>query len=76
MNVEIFGTKTCVYCKQAAALCESKSIDYTYVDLVDKEQVNELEQRIGESVRTVPVILVDDTKLPNGYIDLKNMISS
>ena len=73
--IEIFGTSNCVYCKQAVSLCENNGLNYTYVSL-DKEKLALLQERIGNAVRTVPQIFIDNKYIPGGFNGLKEVLNS
>lgn len=74
MKAEIYGTEWCAYCKRAISLCESRNIEYTYVDLDDSSKQAELEQRIGSRVKTVPQIFLDGEYIPGGFTGLKEKL--
>jgi glutaredoxin 3 len=76
MLVEIYGADWCTFCKDAVKLCESKSIEYKYIDVDDTANRVSLEERMGEKVRTVPQIFVDDKFLPGGYSGLTKELAS
>ena len=71
MKVEIYGTKTCTYCKHAISLCESNEIEYNYIDVGSEVSLNSLIERMGTRPRTVPQIFVNGTYLPGGFNGLK-----
>ncbi len=56
-RVTIFGKEGCGFCVRAKQLCESKGLDYRYIDIhregISKE---DLEKTIGKPVLTVPQI--------------------
>ena len=67
MKVDIYGTPTCSYCKQAVSLCETRNIDYSYTDVSDKENLKILEDRVGAKVKFVPQIFLNDQYVNNGF---------
>jgi glutaredoxin len=71
MKVEIYGTASCTYCKQAVALCESNSIQYEYTDVGTSTNLQSLTERLGVRPRTVPQIFKDGQHLPGGFMELK-----
>jgi glutaredoxin 3 len=73
--IEIYGAEWCGFCKQAVALCESKSLQYSYIDIDDTANMRSLEQRVGGQIRTVPQIFMNGQHLPGGFTGLKNEIS-
>ena len=76
MKVDIYGTATCTYCKQAVSLCEAKSIEYTYTDVGNPVALQGLTDRLGVRPRTVPQIFVDGTHLPDGFMSLKQELGN
>lgn len=75
MKVEIYGTQSCTYCKQAVSLCESNSIEYSYTDVGNAESLNSLTERMGTRPRTVPQIFLNGTYLPGGFNGLKQELA-
>jgi glutaredoxin len=69
MKVEIYGTASCTYCKQAVALCESNSIQYEYTDVGTSTNLQSLTERLGVRPRTVPQIFKDGQHLPGGFME-------
>ncbi|MBK8973716.1 MAG: GrxA family glutaredoxin [Hahellaceae bacterium] len=67
MHTTIYGRPACPYCvraKQIAEVLKKKrdDFDYTYIDMVQAGiSPQQLEEKIGQTVRTVPQILIDDT---------------
>lgn len=72
MKADIYGTSWCGFCKHAIALCEQKSIEVNYVDVDDTANMKKLEERIGNKVRSVPQIFLNDIYVPGGFNGLKN----
>ena len=75
MKVEIYGTESCTYCKQAVKLCESKSIQYDYIDVGTEVSLGKLTDRMGFRPRTVPQIFVDNNYVEGGYNGLKQVLT-
>lgn len=75
MRVEIYGTKTCTYCKQAVSLCESKEVEYDYTDVGAAEELAKLTERMGVRPRTVPQIFLNGTYLPGGFNGLEQELA-
>ena len=67
MKVEIYGAEWCTTCKQAKQICETRDIEYDYIDIDDTVNLRSLEERIGNKVRSVPQIFLDGTYVPGGY---------
>lgn len=70
MVVEIYGAEWCNFCKQAVKLCESKSIEYKYVDVDEVGNMRALQERLGSPAKSIPQIFVDDIFLPGGFTGL------
>ncbi len=75
MKVEIYGTKSCTFCRQAVTLCENNSIEYNYVDVGNAENLSGLTERLGVRPRTVPQIFLNGTHLPSGFNGLKEELA-
>jgi len=75
MRIEIYGAEWCGFCKQAVLLCESKSLNFEYVDIDDSANMRSLEKRVGNKVRTVPQIFIDGQILPGGYSALNRELN-
>lgn len=58
MEVKIYSTPTCPYCKMAKEYFSSKGIAYENIDVSsDREKVNEMVKLSGQM--GVPVIVID-----------------
>ncbi len=75
MKVEIYGAEWCGFCKNAVSLCESKGIQYDYIDVDDTANLRSLEERLGSKARTVPQIFLDGTLVPGGFTGLKQELA-
>jgi glutaredoxin len=75
MKVEIYGTEWCAFCKQAVSLCETKSVQYDYIDVDDTANLRSLEERLGSKVRSVPQIFLNGQILTNGFNSLKQELA-
>ena len=75
MKIEIYGAEWCSYCKQAKALCESKSLDFDYIDIDDSANMRSLEERVGSKVRSVPQIFIDGQIVSGGFTGLKQELA-
>lgn len=71
MTVEIFGAEWCTFCKQAVILCESKNMQYDYIDIDETSNLKILEEKIGNKVKSIPQIFINGTLIPGGYSGLK-----
>ncbi len=75
MKIEIYGAEWCAFCKSAVQLCESKSIQYDYIDIDETANLRSLEERIGNKVRTVPQIFLDGSLVQGGYTGLQQQLA-
>jgi glutaredoxin len=75
MKVEIYGAEWCAFCKSAVSLCESKSVEYNYIDIDDTANLRSLESRVGGKVRTVPQIFLDGELVAGGFTGLKQKLA-
>jgi len=77
MNVTLYSTPTCPFCKQTKAFLTEHQIEFTQVDVMnDQEQAREMIQKSGQM--GVPVIDIDgqivigfDQKKLKEYLNLK-----
>ena len=69
MKAEIYSTPICNFCKLAKNLLESKGIEFTEYQVGKDIDKDKLEEKVGNTVRTVPQIFVDD-KYIGGYQEL------
>lgn len=66
----IYGRPGCGFCVAAARLLKSKSLPYEYIDMYEQGiSPQELTERVGRPVRTVPQILHGDHYV-GGYSEL------
>jgi glutaredoxin 1 len=75
MKVEIYGASSCNYCTQAVQLCETRDIEYNYIDVGSPENLQTLEGRIGSKVRTIPQIFINGDFVPGGYMGLRQTLA-
>jgi len=75
MKVEIYGAEWCAFCKSAVSLCESKAVEYNYIDIDDTANLRSLETRVGGKVRTVPQIFLDGELVAGGFTGLKQKLA-
>jgi glutaredoxin 1 len=56
-KIIIFGKKRCSFCQRAKELCETKGVEYSYIDIEEKGITRaDLEDKAGVPVSTVPQI--------------------
>ena len=75
MKVEIYGTASCSYCKQAVSLCETNAVEYNYIDVGTELMLQTLIDRMGTRPRTVPQIFLNGAYLPSGFLGLKEELA-
>ena len=74
--ITIYGKPNCPYCDMAKKLCESKSLPYRYVDIVEQGiGAADLAEIVGQPVRTVPQIL-DEKQYIGGYTELQKHLQA
>ena len=71
--IEIYGKPQCPFCDMAKALCENKSIPYTYKQLNEDFTRDDLMVRFPNA-RTFPQIILDGEAI-GGFDNLKDMIA-
>ena len=69
MKVEIYTKNNCIWCDRAKILLNSKDIEFKEIDLSDDQKREKFYNSIGENVKTVPQIYIDDLRI-GGYQDL------
>lgn len=69
MKVEIYTKNYCIWCDRAKLLLDSKDIEFKEIDLSDDQKREKFYISIGENVKTVPQIYIDDLRI-GGYQDL------
>ncbi len=70
MKVKIYTKEHCIWCDRAKGLLNAHSIDFDEVDLSnDIERLN-FYKKIGDNVKTVPQVYIDDKRI-GGYPQLK-----
>ena len=69
MKVEIYTKNYCIWCDRAKLLLDSKDIEFKEIDLSDDQTRENFYNSIGENVKTVPQIYIDNLRI-GGYQDL------
>jgi len=69
LKVEIYTKNNCIWCDRAKLLLDSKNIEFKEIDLSDDQKREKFYNSIGENVKTVPQIYIDDMRI-GGYQDL------
>ncbi len=71
-SIKIWGKSHCSYCDKAKSLCDKNDLDYTYHQLdedYDKEELLEL----FPNTKMLPQIIVDDKHI-GGYMELRTFL--
>ena len=69
MNIEIYTKDFCIWCDRAKSLLESKNLSFTEIDLSDDSVRSEFYSKLGEGVKTVPQIFMDNKRI-GGFQEL------
>jgi len=69
LKVEIYTKNNCIWCDRAKLLLDTKEIEFKEIDLSDDQKREKFYNSIGENVKTVPQIYIDDIRI-GGYQDL------
>lgn len=60
MNITVYSTPTCPFCKQAKAFLDERGVAYNDIDVsIDQEKAKEMIEKSGQM--GVPVIDIDGT---------------
>ena len=76
MKIEVLGTKTCRYCRQARIFLNERGIEYTYKDITEDWEGRSRVLRAWEvegEWASVPGIWIDE-KFVGGFEDLRSHI--
>ena len=74
MNVKIYTTKFCPYCDNAKKWFNDRELEFEEVDLSNLDERLKFYERVGENVRTVPQIFIEDERI-GGWTELVNQQS-
>ncbi len=70
MKVLIYTKDNCIWCDRAKILLDSKKISYNEIDLSDDSERLKFYEKIGDNVKTVPQVFIDDKRI-GGFQELK-----
>jgi len=70
LKVLIYTKDNCIWCDRAKNLLDSKKIFYNEIDLSDDSERLKFYEKIGDNVKTVPQVFIDDKRI-GGFQDLK-----
>ena len=74
MKVELYTKDHCIWCDRAKGLLNAHSIDFVEFDLSNNEERLKFYENIGNNVKTVPQVFIDDKRI-GGYQDLKEWLN-
>ena len=74
MKVELYTKDQCIWCDRAKGLLNAYSIDFVEFDLSNDEARLKFYENIGNNVKTVPQVFIDDKRI-GGYQDLKEWLN-
>ena len=74
MKVELYTKDQCIWCDRAKGLLHAYSIDFVEFDLSNDEERLKFYENIGNNVKTVPQVFIDDKRI-GGYQDLKEWLN-
>jgi glutaredoxin len=70
LKVLIYTKDNCIWCDRAKILLDSKEISYNEIDLSDDSERLKFYEKIGDNVKTVPQVFIDDKRI-GGFQELK-----
>jgi len=70
LKVLIYTKDNCIWCDRAKILLDSKKISYNEIDLSDDSERLKFYEKIGDNVKTVPQVFIDDKRI-GGFPDLE-----
>ena len=74
MKVELYTKDQCIWCDRAKGLLNAHSIGFVEFDLSNDEERLKFYENIGNNVKTVPQVFIDDKRI-GGYQDLKEWLN-
>ena len=75
MKIEIYTKDNCIWCDRAKTLLASEDLEYKELDVSDDKVRAEFYSKIGNDVKTVPQIFIDNERV-GGYQDLVRWFSN
>lgn len=73
MKIEIYSKEDCSFCEKVKRACEIKNLEYTEIKMTS-ENISDLHNRVGQNVRTMPQVFVND-KYIGGHREFMKYIS-
>ena len=65
MKYIVYGTPQCTFCDQAKRLLEQNGLSYDYKEIMSKEGLVAMQEKVGKPVRSVPQIF----KMQDGFAE-------
>ena len=72
---EIYGTDNCVFCDKAKILLAMYEKDYTFIDVVENEDITAAFFKKFPNVKTVPQVSLEDGFHIGGYRELEKWLN-
>jgi len=73
--IEMYGTNDCVFCDKAKDLLEMYQKEYTYINVIETEDMTAAFFKKFPDVRTVPQLALSDGFHIGGYTELKKWLN-
>ena len=73
--IEMYGTNDCVFCDRAKELLQRYDKEYTYINVIETEDITEAFFKKFPDVRTVPQLALSDGFHIGGYTELKKWLN-
>jgi glutaredoxin len=73
--IEMYGTNDCVFCDRAKELLQRYDKEYTYINVIETEDITEAFFKKFPGVKTVPQLALDDGFHIGGYTELKKWLN-
>ena len=70
--ITIYGKENCGYCSMSKTLCESKGVEYTYLQLGEDYTADEFYEKFP-SARTFPQITIEGDSI-GGFNELRERL--
>ena len=73
--IEIYGTDNCTFCDKAKQLLQRYDKEYTYINVIETEDMTAAFFKKFPGVKTVPQLALDDGFHIGGYTELKKWLN-
>jgi glutaredoxin len=75
MTAEVYGTRSCGYCRKAKSLLQARGIEYREFIVGKDISAEALSSKIGKPALTVPQIFLDGEHI-GGYTELAGRLGA